>query len=431
MIKGRLSLLTAATVLLSVYAAPLQAQELRWLRNHIVRLGSPSMDGRGYVKNGRERAAKYIGNVYRQIGLQSFLPDSSYYQQYTFPVNTFPGEMLLRVNRKTLRPGADYLVDAASNGFEGRRMRIKTINLLHTDSLAWEKERLSLRNTRRVYYLKHADSLCARLSIQLRRLPKQLPKGCFIIPQHDRLVWTVATDTIPATVFHVADTALPRWMRRADVQVRNVFLKQGKNRNVIGYVPGTEVPDSFIVFTAHYDHLGRMGLETCFPGACDNASGTAFMLYLARYFAAHPQRYSVAFMAFSGEEAGLFGSEYYADHPFFPLSSIRFLVNIDMMGDAKDGITAVNAPGHPAEFTLLQKLNESKGYLTEIKSRENTSNSDHYHFTRNGMPAFFLYANSGAGFYHDIYDKPATITLNKIENVAKLLEDFVSALQHH
>jgi Zn-dependent M28 family amino/carboxypeptidase len=92
-------------------------------------------------------------------------------------------------------------------------------------------------------------------------------------------------------------------------------------------VPGTLHPDSFVVFTAHYDHLGLMGRHNFFPGANDNASGVALLISLADYFQHHPQPYSVVFLAFSGEEAGLLGSGYFADHPPIKLSSVRFLIN--------------------------------------------------------------------------------------------------------
>ncbi len=73
---------------------------------------------------------------------------------------------------------------------------------------------------------------------------------------------------------------------------------------MIGYVPGAEKPDSFIILCAHYDHLGKMG-EAIFYGANDNASGIATMLDLATYFVDHPQRYSLVFIAFGAERSGL------------------------------------------------------------------------------------------------------------------------------
>ena len=163
-----------------------------------------------------------------------------------------------------------------------------------------------------------------------------------------------------------------------------------------------------------------------FPGASDNASGTAMMLYLARYFSTHPQKYSIMYIAFSGEEAALIGSLYFTKHPVIPLKSIKFLTNIDIMGDATDGITVVNATEFPREFDELQKINTTNKLLPAIKSRGKAANSDHYYFTEAGVPSFFIYSDGGPGFYHDVYDRASTLSLNKVDNVAKLLIDFFS-----
>ena len=108
-----------------------------------------------------------------------------------------------------------------------------------------------------------------------------------------------------------------------------------------------------------------MGNHAIFPGANDNASGTAFMLALAKYYKENPPKYSIAFMAFSGEEAGLLGSSHYVGHPIFPLENIKFLVNIDLMGDATDGITVVNAVEQNGAFDLLQKINAGPKLFTQ------------------------------------------------------------------
>ena len=169
-----------------------------------------------------------------------------------------------------------------------------------------------------------------------------------------------------------------------------------------------------------------MGDSTYFPGASDNASGTAMLLYLAAYFAAHPQHYSILFIAFSGEETGLLGSAFYVAHPVVPLAQIKFLTNVDIMGDATDGVTVVNATEYPNEYKLLNRLNDANHYIPVIKSRGKAANSDHYHFTEAGVPSFFIYSNGGKGYYHDIYDKGAEVTLNNVDGVAKLLIDFVT-----
>jgi hypothetical protein len=389
------------------------------------------MDGRGYVRKGHEHAAQHIMRKFRDAGLKPVGIDSSFYQYYTFPVVSFPDTVEATLNKREIMAGEEFLVDAASNSYHARKRKVKTIDVgTLEDSAAWYKLRSHLAgNTSHIYLLKGTDSLSRLLHIRPTRLAEQLPAGAFIIPVNGKMNWTVATDTITATVLYVQDSVLPKHLRKATIDIHSKLDPASKNANVLAMVPGTEVPDSFIAITAHYDHLGRMGYFALFPGASDNASGTAMMEWLAAYYAQHPQRYSMLFIAFSGEEAGLKGSSFYVDHPIIPLSKLKFLVNLDIMGNASEGVTVVNATEHPAEFSLLQSLNKKGAYLPEIRSRGKAANSDHYPFSEAGVPAFFLYSNGGKGFYHDIFDTPGSITLTNVDKVAKLLMEFVKGLQ--
>jgi Zn-dependent M28 family amino/carboxypeptidase len=193
----------------------------------------------------------------------------------------------------------------------------------------------------------------------------------------------------------------------------------------MGMVRGTAEPDSLLVLCAHYDHLGSLGRNTYFPGANDNASGVAMLLELARAIAKKPLRYSVLFVAFSGEEAGLLGSSFMSENPPVPLSNIRFLFNLDLLGFGEKGATVVNATLHPKEFTRLQEINATCHCLPEIKERGKAANSDHYPFSEKGVPAFFMYLMGGPGFYHDIDDKPKTLSLKGFRGTFQLIMEFM------
>lgn len=405
------------------------AQDLRALKHEIFALCAPAMAGRGYVAKGRDRAALHIMRKMRDAGLKPVSPDSTFYQNYTFPVVTFPDTVFVQAGKKMLLPGEEYLVDAASSSYHARKKRVRTINAgALADSAAW-MQMAQRFNDSHIYYLKGTDSLCRLLHIRPAQLAERLPQAAYIIPLQGKMNWTVATKTIPATVLYVQDSALPKHLRKASIDIHSTFEPAAKSANVLGMVRGAAAPDSFIVLTAHYDHLGKMGWDATFPGASDNASGTAMLLQLATYYAQHPQRCSMLFIAFSGEEAGLRGSSYYVKHPLVPLAQMRFLINLDIMGNAQDGVTVVNATEHPAEFFILQSLNKQHDYLPEIRSRGKAANSDHYYFSEAGVPAFFLYSNGGPGYYHDIFDKPASVQLTNIDGVMKLLMDFVGRLQ--
>lgn len=96
------------------------------------------------------------------------------------------------------------------------------------------------------------------------------------------------------------------------------------------------------------------------------------------------------------------------------------------MGDASDGITVVNAVEQKTAFDQLQKINQDRKCLPEIKSRDNAKNSDHYPFTQANVPSIFIYANGGKGHYHDVFDKPKELSLNNVSKVFQLLTDFIT-----
>lgn len=405
-------------------------QEKRWIKLQINTLASPSMYGRGYINKGVEKAANYLNGQFQSFGLVPFNnKDSGYLQAFSMPVNTFPGSAYLKLQKKELRPGWDYIVNAASSSYATEKMRVKTVNLRKVkDSASWVKIKKRFEGGRTAWLLKHADTVIKYVDSSSRSFSQGLPAGLYLLPRHGKLTWTVAQNTIPATIYYIEDTVMPRRIKRAAARLDARFQPAFRSYNVAGYVPGTKQPDSFVVFTAHFDHLGKMGRSTTFPGAHDNASGTALMLYLANYFSQHPQPYTTVFIGFSGEEAGLVGSEYYTNHPLFPLERIKMVVNTDMTGDATNGITVVNATEQKEAFALLGKINAEKGYLPEIKERGQTHNSDHYHFSAHGVPAIFIYGNGTKGFYHDIFDKPQELSMENIDGLVKLLIEFTGRL---
>jgi aminopeptidase YwaD len=215
------------------------------------------------------------------------------------------------------------------------------------------------------------------------------------------------------------------------LNIDSYFAAKYNSQNVAAYVRGREVNDTFIVVTAHYDHLGMIGTKVLFPGANDNASGVAMMLSLARHFSQPDQtpRYSVAFIAFGAEEAGLLGSKYYVDNPLFSLNRVKFVVNLDLVGTGEEGITVVNATEYPERFRVLDSLNRNGDYVLKVNQRGKAANSDHYYFSEAGVPAFFIYAMGGIQAYHDVFDRAETLPLTEFEDLTKLIAEFIENIQ--
>ena len=240
----------------------------------------------------------------------------------------------------------------------------------------------------------------------------------------DKLTWSVAPEAADYSLILVDKKALDKSPTTFKVNIDNKFINNFKAANVCGLVKGTVKPDSIIFITAHYDHLGGMGKDTYFPGANDNASGISLLLNLAQYYAKHPQKYSIGFMCFAGEEAGLIGSKYFTENPLVPLKNIRFLTNTDLAGTGEEGITVVNATEFPKEFGMMNAVNDENKYLVKINARGKAANSDHYFFTEKGVPAFFFYTLGGIKAYHDVFDKAPTLPLNEHEDLFKLIIKF-------
>jgi aminopeptidase YwaD len=358
------------------------AQNISFGKKMVDTLTSPWFWGRGYTNDGMKKAAEFLSNEFKSYGL-SPMNGSSYLQQFNYPVNTFPGKMELNVNGKDLVPGKDFIVSPESKGVKG------------------------------------SGDLDVLDSIQFINR-----KEMFVVKMQDKLTWSVAPEAVEYSLILVDKKALDRPPASFKVNIDNKLLKNFKAANVCGLVKGTVKPDSIIFITAHYDHLGGMGAGTYFPGANDNASGISLLLNLAQYYAQHPQKYSIGFICFAGEEAGLIGSKYFTENPLVPLKNIRFLLNTDLAGTGEEGIMVVNATEFSKEFAMMNAINEENKLLVKISARGKAANSDHYFFTEKGVPAFFFYTLGGIKAYHDIFDIASTLPLTEYEDLFELVVKF-------
>jgi peptidase M28-like protein/PDZ domain-containing protein len=159
---------------------------------------------------------------------------------------------------------------------------------------------------------------------------------------------------------------LPLPIFSADISV-DVIRRESPSHNVIGILPGSDpkLKDEAVVIGAHYDHLGRGGQGSLAQregeihhGADDNASGTAALLELARTFSKQRPRRTVVFIAFSGEEEGLIGSNYYVNHPVVPLANTVAMINLDMVGRLNEKKLVVGGVGTAQEWrSVLDQQN--------------------------------------------------------------------------
>jgi len=390
-------------------------------------LCSEGLAGRGYVNNGLNIAADYIAQEFEKAGLQPI--DKKWFQPFRMSVNTFPGAMDVQVGERKLIAGSDYLVKASSSSLKGTFQ----LRHVHLEDLEFDKAFEELRGEDLSNTVLVLDTMTFTESVVDRRYKfiqyNQIKAKGIIIKSKRNLLWTVAQDQAVYFTLECTPAAIQGSDKKVSLNVQSKFVKKFKAKNVWGMVPGTEYKDSFLFITAHYDHLGMMGENTYFPGANDNASGTAMMLELARYYAKNPQALTVVFVAFTAEEAGLVGSKYFSENSPFPLSKIRFLMNLDLEGTGKDGITAVNATIFEEDYNALLAVNDTGKYLSKIVRRGKAANSDHYWFTEQGVPSFFIYQMGEYGHYHDPGDKPEGLPLDAFVPTQQLVIDFYTRLQ--
>jgi len=411
----------------------------QYARKVVDTMTSESMHGRGYVNDGDKIAANYIRSTFKNLGLKSFSND--YYQTFSFPVNTFPAEIGFSYissagntsNVFNGIPGKNFLVAPESPAINGSFSTIVFDSTFTTSDKKFERFKKKIKS-KNVFIIIDGRGVTDKSKLgYFKKVKANYFNTVGVIELEKKLTWDQSQSIadyvkiqIPADSFHFADKGI------STINIENEFIPNHQSQNVIGYIKGSERPDSFIVFSAHYDHLGQMGKGTYFPGANDNASGCAMLLNLAKYYsvAENQPKYSLVFMAFCGEEVGLLGSKYYTENPLFPIKNIRFLLNMDIMGTGEDGITVVNGAVFKEEFDKLVEINKKSNFLKDVKIRGKAANSDHYFFSEKGVRAFFIYTMGGIKAYHDIYDKSETLPLNKFENIFKLIIDFDTYLQN-
>lgn len=444
--------------LLLATASSSHAQDIARARKTIEKLASPGLHGRGYVQQGEHKAAAYLRTRLRELKLEPLVPD--YTQPFALDVNTFPGELKLelsfdsdtrhRVHSSFPNYGQTFIAAPSSKGGTIVNMPVVLLDTLVFSQQKVQYALLHMPLSNKAVMLREGDAT------RLRNLPLNLR-------QHidSAAVWLRCVNKLTASLADMQENRVD-----LDVLVTNVYgpgkspgpvspllqvqdcstsiaslrnlatsiqldaqlQRNYPTQNLAAVIRGTAQPDSFVVVSAHYDHLGMMGKHVYFPGANDNASGVSLLLELAAHYARPENRpaSSVVFLLFGAEEAGLVGSSYFVAHPLIPLKSIKFLVNLDLLGTGEQGATVVNGRVFEAHYRRLVSLNDAHHYLPALGARDRAANSDHYPFSEAGVPAFFIYTRGGSTAYHDVNDRPAALSLAGFAGAFGLVRDFLN-----
>ena len=404
------------------------AQDPAHYKRIVKEISSAKYQGRGYAKGGANKAGKFLAKEYEKAGV-----DEVICQPFTLDIQTFAGKMEMWTNSKLenskfkkLTPGVDFSMREYSPGVKGE------FPVYHVDTLNFDADRMFADLAKPEY--QNCLVACEfwftyRHREAFSRL--QTKDGCtnagliYTWPSPIKFFKAYGHRVVDKPIIWVTPEAI-EGVQRVKLNVDAKFLKDYECFNVIAKVEG-QSHDSCYVFTAHYDHLGNLGKKVFYAGANDNASGTATLVTLAAYYAKHRPKYDMYFLAVSGEDANLRGSTYFVEHPTFPLSQIKYLFNIDMIGD--------NCPVQYCElsdegmkaFPLFEKINAEQHYFSSLHRGALAANSDHYVFAVRHVPCVFFENEKGDAFqyYHTIFDNWEHVVTDSYEPTFRLVRDFI------
>lgn len=419
------------SLILFLCALSVSAQDTNYMRQVLRQLTSEQFKGRGYSFRGDSVAAEYIRKELRRLQVKPLA--DNYFQSYSFSTFAMEGPLRLKVNDRKLKPYEHFRVPAWSKSTWGEYKVITVLPEVMVDTDAMRKflkKNNDMLQDVFVYIdagkwqlssLGDAKKVMAAVDNLRRRNPFN-SRGIIVGLNSLNTSSPAYTDYEHGYAYiEVLDSLMPQKVKTLNCDIFTQFNPDYKTQNIYGYVPG-EV-DTMVVYTAHYDHLGTMGDSVVFYGAHDNASGVATVLDIARMAVREKPHYTHVFCFFSGEEAGLKGSKYAAEHPVFDLSKVRLLINIDMFCGGDEGLMIFNAdaPETRPFVDRLETLNKVLQIAPEIRRRANRPNSDHWYFSKQVPAVFILTMGQRYGGYHDPQDTCERCGLENYINYVTLI----------
>ncbi len=453
-------------------------------RRHLSILSSDEFEGRETGKPGADKAANYIAGEFKKLGLQAPV-NGSYFLDIPLVENST--KITFSVNGQALNNGQDFYagrgaaadrtVDAPDVVFIGygtdaeigsTDLSGKVLLWINEDKPEAGKEaNIGVRmSNARAAIVKNLQSknpalilaVNAETTTMLKRMGGSVMAARLSIKTDGAKpanTQAVLLNIAPATAGQVIKASGKTYdaLRtgavqtiKADIKAETkTELKDVKAVDVLGYLPGTDLKDEVLVFSAHYDHLGLnpKGPDKVYNGADDDGSGTTGILEIARAFSqakkdGHGPRRSILFLGNVGEEKGLLGSEYYTDHPVFPLANTITDLNIDMIGRVgfdyigkPDSANYVYTIGSAMLSKELHQINEDANnkyvHIEQDYKYDDLNDpnrfyyrSDHYNFAKHGVPIIF-YFNGVHADYHQVSDEISKINFPLLAKRAQLV----------
>ena len=418
-------------------------QLLAHLQAHIQFLADDKLQGRRTGTEGEKQAAAYISTEFQKVGLS---PKGS--QEWLQPFEINEGKEIspsttMTINGNQFQLHKDYFpLIISSNGSLDATPSIA----LQEPGTPWFFDLKDLLEENATN--PHFDLNTAIIN-SARQVEKKGASAIFIYNssrKQDGLKFNgkEKSETIGIPVVYlgkeVAEKYLSDESATLDINLRiDIHDKKRAGHNVVGYIDNGA--PTTVVLGAHYDHLGfgedgnsmiRNAVNQVHNGADDNASGTAALIELARLLRQSKNKNNnYLFIAFSGEELGLYGSKYYTQNPTIDLASVNYMINMDMVGRLNDSSKTVTVGGYGSSpaWGSLYNLKGKKGlYANELSFRFDSSGtgpSDHTSFYLKNIPGLFYFTG-----LHTDYHKPSddadkinyTGTMHIVKHIASVIE---------
>ncbi len=411
-------------------------------------LASDELKGRATLRPEINIAAQYISDQFRKLGVKEVPGTKNYFQPFTITIakpattGTFAlndknfsiGDNLVQVKGKDISLNAPVVY--AGHGMKEDELpdvkgKIVVTEIGSSDSTSFMEGFFSIGEKQKFLQQKGAVALVERFkkeNFSWERLQKYLSGEHPVIEEGD------AGISLPVFMINDKDSSM-RLLKNnpatGSINITGSVTTGVPAKNVLGWVEGTDakLKDQFVVLTAHYDHLGvakkpvmeNGKLDSIYNGARDNAIGTAAVIDAARYFAQHPAKRSVLFIAYTAEEIGEIGSKYFAAHPAIPLNKLVYNLNIDNASYNDTTIVSVIGLGRTSADDDIKKACAAFG-LTAMPDPAPEQNlfdrSDNTQLAVKGIPAptFSLgikkFDDEITKRYHQLSDEVENFDLN-------------------
>lgn len=385
------------------------------LQSHISFLADDKLEGRRAGTEGEKKAMDYISGQFQKLGIQ---PKGT--QGYFQPFEIYDGKTIdpathLILNGHDLKAGKDfYPLAFSANGSVESFPAIS----LKEENTPWFVNVADILEDNEENPHFDLITFLRDMAVDYKKMGATAMLLYNIAGKEDNLVFNPKdrSEVAPIPMVYITKATAAQYLKDASASIDlKMKVEIGKKfrtgHNVVGYIDNGAT--NTVVLGAHFDHLGygedgnsmlRTSEKLIHNGADDNASGTAALLELARLLKATKSKTSnYLFIAFSAEELGLNGSKYYTENPTIDLSSVNYMINMDMVGRLNDSTKALTVGGYGTSPVWGKLVNPgSKSYFVIKTDSSGTGPSDHTSFYRKDIPVLFFFTG-----LHTDYHRPS------------------------